>query len=163
MRPMFKLPNGDTLNKMKDFQINGVTWGSNVLVRPAEDLFASFGILTYIDDDNTPVPEGSIATAWESERVVDECYVQRIATAWETQTPCPRMTLTVAEFMQRFTSIEFQSYALSTDPEIAVLRVEVSTYTDIDLDSPRLSDGLDLLISKGIIAAERKVELMAQE
>ena len=74
--------------------------------------------------------------------------------------PTPRL-VSVQEFRSRFTDAELASIALSTDVQVRVLLLKLQTRSDVDLDDPQVSQGLDLLISKTLLATSRKAQILA--
>lgn len=83
---------------------------------------------------------------------------------WDgTQWLTIRRTLTPYEFNDRFTLLETAGIieASKTDSVVAALMKKLDSASEINLDLPIISDGLDLLISKGLLDATRKSEIMA--
>ena len=72
--------------------------------------------------------------------------------------PEPRTTLTRLEFMQRFTEAEQGAIWLSQDPEVAVARGRAQMARVIDLQD--CGPLLDMLVSKGLIAPEKKAQIL---
>ena len=63
----------------------------------------------------------------------------------------------VQAFMAAFTMPEKAQIALSTDPTIAALRLELTTWlSDVHSDDSRVVLGLDKLVELGILTTERK-------
>ena len=68
----------------------------------------------------------------------------------------------VQKFMAEFTMQEKASIALSADPTIAALRLELTTwFSQVLSNDPRVVAGLDKLVELGIISAQRKQEIIA--
>lgn len=63
-------------------------------------------------------------------------------------------------FRRRFTLAEKVEIKVSTDPVVKVLEEDLLATSNVDLDFQPLIEGLDYLISVGILAAERKAELL---
>jgi len=67
----------------------------------------------------------------------------------------------VQEFMGDFTLQEKGAIALSTDPTIAALRLELTTWLSmVHADDARVVAGLERLVELEIITAQRKSELL---
>lgn len=67
----------------------------------------------------------------------------------------------VQQFMGVFTMQEKAAIALSTDPTIAALRLELTTWlSEVHADDARVLAGLDRLVELEIITAQRKSELL---
>lgn len=63
----------------------------------------------------------------------------------------------VQAFMAEFTMPEKAQIALSMDPTVAALRLELTTWlSDVHSDDPRVVAGLDKLAELGILTTERK-------
>jgi hypothetical protein len=75
----------------------------------------------------------------------------------------PYIPLTPREFRNRFTDLELSMFATSTDAGVKLLLLKIATAgVDIDLrDSPSVSAGLDYLVSKNLLIASRKAEILA--
>jgi hypothetical protein len=72
-------------------------------------------------------------------------------------------TITPGEFRDRFTPAEqaaFAALAFGGDPNAQAILLKLSTSLEIDLDSPTVAAGLDYLVSKGVITAARKAEIL---
>lgn len=64
-------------------------------------------------------------------------------------------------FVAEFTLEEMAGIALSAHPVIAALRFMLSTWLSaVHADDPRVMQGLDALVSAGIISEERKAEIL---
>lgn len=64
-------------------------------------------------------------------------------------------------FRLRFTRDQRIAFATSTDPDVIDLREGFTAASTIGLDDQRTSDGLNLLIAKGIIRSGDKAALLA--
>jgi hypothetical protein len=74
--------------------------------------------------------------------------------------PTTKIWANVQEFMAVFTMAEKAAIALSVDPTIAALRLELSTWlSEVHADDVRVVLGLDKLVELGIIAQARKDEI----
>jgi hypothetical protein len=74
----------------------------------------------------------------------------------------PAAALSRFEFMNRFTMQELSAIESSgeTDPELRVWMRMVGMASFIELDHPRVTSGLEMLVQKGVITAGRKTELL---
>lgn len=76
--------------------------------------------------------------------------------------PPPPMWSNAQAFMAAFSMEEKAAVALSTDPTLAALRFELSTWlSTVHADDARVMAGLNKLVELGIISAERKTEILA--
>jgi hypothetical protein len=67
----------------------------------------------------------------------------------------------VQQFMAEFTMSEKAAVALSTDPTLAALRLELSTwFSTVHSNDPRVVMGLDKIVELGIISTDRKTEII---
>jgi hypothetical protein len=67
----------------------------------------------------------------------------------------------VQQFMAEFTMPEKAQIAMSTDPTIAALRFELTTWlSNVCADDARVIAGLNKLVELGIITEERKTEIL---
>jgi hypothetical protein len=72
----------------------------------------------------------------------------------------PKTWPNVQAFMAEFTMQEKAQIALSMDPTIAALRLELTTWlSEVHSDDPRVVMGLDKLVELGIISEQRKTEI----
>jgi hypothetical protein len=72
-------------------------------------------------------------------------------------------TITPGEFRDRFTAAEqaaFTTLAFGGDQNAQAIMLKLSTSLEVDLDSPTVAAGLDYLVSKGVISAARKAEIL---
>lgn len=66
----------------------------------------------------------------------------------------------VQSFMAEFTMQEKAQIALSMEPTIAALRLELTTWlSEVHVDDPRVVMGLSKLVELGIISDQRKIEI----
>jgi hypothetical protein len=64
--------------------------------------------------------------------------------------------------MAAFTMQEKAAIALSTDPTIAALRLELTTWlSSVPANSPAVLTGLDKLVELQILTPQRKTEILA--
>ena len=70
--------------------------------------------------------------------------------------------VTSAGFFARFTPTEYADVlAASVDNEIKALLDELTAAERVALDDQRVTDGLQLLVSRGLLGAERPAEITA--
>jgi hypothetical protein len=66
----------------------------------------------------------------------------------------------VQDFMAEFTMPEKAQIAISQDPTVAALRLELTTWlSEVHVDDPRVVIGLNKLVELGIISEQRKTEI----
>ena len=69
--------------------------------------------------------------------------------------------ITGAEFISRFTPPEYTNilFASETNETVAGLISELIASPNVHLDDPRLTQGLELLVSLGLLTQDRSVEI----
>lgn len=68
----------------------------------------------------------------------------------------------VQAFMGEFSMQQKAAIALSVDPTVAALRLELTTWlSEVRADDPRVQTGLDKLVELGIITETRKEQIVA--
>lgn len=68
----------------------------------------------------------------------------------------------VQEFMGDFTMPEKAQIALSMDPTVAALRLELTTWlSEVHADDPRVVAGINRVVELGIITPERKNTILS--
>lgn len=68
----------------------------------------------------------------------------------------------VQEFMAEFTMPEKGAIALSMDPTIAAMRLELTTWlSEVHADDPRVVAGINRIVELGIITPERKNTILS--
>lgn len=73
----------------------------------------------------------------------------------------PKVWMNAQQFMAAFTMQEKTAVALSSDPTLAALRLELSTWlSPVHADDARVTAGLNKLVELGILSAERKTEIL---
>jgi len=84
-----------------------------------------------------------------------------VTRGWQTNAlPTTKVWANVQEFMAVFTMAEKAAIALSADPTVAALRLELSTWlSEVHADDERVVLGLDKLVELGIIAQDRKDDI----
>lgn len=76
--------------------------------------------------------------------------------------PPPPQWENTQSFMAAFTMQEKAAIALSTDPTIAALRLELTTWlSSVPANSPAVLTGLDKLVELQILTPQRKTEILA--
>lgn len=83
-------------------------------------------------------------------------------TGW-AESQCQKQSKTwqnVQQFMAEFTMPEKAQIALSTDPTVAALRFELTTWlVGVYANDPRVISGLDKLVELGILTQSRRDEI----
>jgi hypothetical protein len=81
----------------------------------------------------------------------------------DAPSPYPETAMTRGGFRNRFTFSEKVAIkaAEASDPMLQVLADDQAQATFIDLADPDTAAGLDLLIYKGLLAPERKAQILA--
>lgn len=76
-------------------------------------------------------------------------------------TPVPS-TLSKLDFLKRLTFAERVAIetAAETDPEVRVAKQSLLAANEIRVDDPEMVAGIDLYVSKGLLAEERKDEIL---
>ncbi|WMD23028.1 hypothetical protein RAS12_11840 [Achromobacter seleniivolatilans] len=119
------------------------------------------------DDLNFPVGEGQVVIdgdvggigwAWDGEKLVAPMAPE----------PFPvqmRSVFSVREFRQRFTLDEQMAIraASGTDMQVGLVYDEFLSAQFIDIEDPAVATGIDLYISKDLLEASRRQELLARE
>jgi hypothetical protein len=73
----------------------------------------------------------------------------------------PKKWENVQAFMGEFTMQQKAAIALSVDPTVAALRLELTTwFSEVHADDPRVQAGLDKLVELGIITESRKEQIV---
>lgn len=81
---------------------------------------------------------------------------------WEPVPAPPPQWENTQSFMAAFTMQEKAAIALSTDPTIAALRLELTTWlSSVPANSPAVLTGLDKLVDLQILTPQRKTEILA--
>jgi hypothetical protein len=80
---------------------------------------------------------------------------------WQVET-LPKFWPSSQAFVAAFTDEEKAAIALSTNAQVAAMRLTLNTWHDtMHPDDPRVSGGLALLVSLGILTEQRKSEVIA--
>lgn len=91
----------------------------------------------------------------------DKPSLEELQTAWD-QLQQIKTWPNVQSFMVAFTMQEKAAIALSTDPTIAALRLELTTWlSSVPANSPAVLTGLDKLVELQILTPQRKTEILA--
>lgn len=69
--------------------------------------------------------------------------------------------LPILDFRARFTDAELAGIVASADASVKVLLLKLTTRVEVDLDDPQVIGGLGLLVSKGLLTAQRRDEILA--
>ena len=82
--------------------------------------------------------------------------IEELQQAWDLMQSV-KIWPNVQAFMTEFTMPEKGAIALSMDPTVASLRLELTTWlSDVHSDDSRVVAGLDKLVELGILTTERK-------
>jgi hypothetical protein len=66
-----------------------------------------------------------------------------------------------AKFLEEFTVVELAAIALSQNPTVASLRLLLTAWhTEVWSDDHRITSGMDILVSEGLITSERKNQIL---
>lgn len=111
--------------------------------------------------ENEP-PSYDAATQHEPS-FVDGAWVVIDKTAEEIAEESIKKWANAQSFMAEFTMEEKGAIALSTDPTIAALRLELSTwFSQVYSNDPRVVAGLDKLVEVEIITETRRTEIITK-
>lgn len=80
---------------------------------------------------------------------------------WKGDHPMIETGITVLEFRQLFTLSELVAIKTSTDPVIGVFVDDLSVAVRVHLDHPRVLEGMNYLVSQGLITESRKQEILS--
>lgn len=69
--------------------------------------------------------------------------------------------MTVQELRSRFTDAELASVVVSNDVAVKLMLLKLQTCYRLELDDPQISEGLDVLVSKGLLTAARRADIWA--
>ena len=114
---------------------------------------------------NTRVIDGLIFAA-NSAKLSPEAYAEWLLTkdGYRFADANSYGIVTSAGFFARFTPTEYADVlAASVDNEIKALLDELTAAERVVLDDQRVTDGLQLLVSRGLLGAERPAEITAYE
>lgn len=119
-------------------------------------------ILTVTQDSQPSIAEGESLTATEN----IDLESLTVTRGWQINSaPSPidyKVWFNVQQFMAEFTMEEMAVIALSTDPTIAALRLQLTTwFSTIESNDIRVVTGLNKLVELGILSEERKNEIIA--
>lgn len=110
------------------------------------------------DFEDLPQPsEEEIAAKWSDPKVQ--------AAFEEANKPAPRTVFSVREFRARFTQdeqIAIRSASL-TDMKVGIVYDDFQSAQFIDVHDPAVAQGIDLYVTKGLLAPGRKAELLKPE
>lgn len=131
-------------------RINGID--RYVVVVPEESLFQDF-------NPNTQMPFASESEAIDFE---NKFRAAKPKPGAPVPPPTPRV-LTKWEFSQRFTFAERVAIttAAKTDAEVEVIMNDMSIAQEIHLDDKSVEESLALLVSKGLLKADRVTSIKA--
>ena len=109
-----------------------------------------------------PEPEFDAATHWIQGTETIDVLAKTVTRGWQINAlPDFKVWGNVQEFMAEFTMPEKAAIALSTDPTVAALRLELSTWlSEVHSNDPRVIAGLDKLVELEIITETRRTEII---
>jgi hypothetical protein len=111
-----------------------------------------------------PQPTFNPATHYISSTETIDVPAKTVTRGWQIHDiPAPEYKIwpSAQYFMGEFTLQERSYIALSTNPTIATLRLELSTWlSEIHANNPRVVAGLDKLYELGILSPARRAEIL---
>lgn len=123
---------------------------------PLEDGVTAIPLVKLPEPEVTPTEIAEPILVWFDDRV-ERQWTVRARTAEELV----KIWANAQAFMAEFTMEEKGGIALSTDPTIAALRLELSTwFSEVHSNDPRVIAGLDKLVELDIITEARKEEII---
>jgi len=110
-----------------------------------------------------PEPEFNPATHWIEGTETIDLAAKTVSRGWKINAlPDFKIWGNVQDFMTEFSMPEKAAIALSIDPTIAALRLELSTWlSEVHANDPRVMAGLDKLVELEIITESRRTEIIA--
>lgn len=115
-------------------------------------------------EDDPTVIENLLRKGWQAAPPKPDPNATWDGSDWIPSPPAPDYKIwpNVQAFMAEFTMEEKAVVAVSTDPVIAALRLELTTWmSDVHGDDPRVGMGLNRLVELGILSSSRKSEILA--
>lgn len=115
-------------------------------------------------EDDSTVIENLLRKGWQEAPPKPDPNATWDGSAWIPSPPAPDYKIwpNVQAFMAEFTMEEKAVVAVSTDPVIAALRLELTTWmSDVHGNDPRVSMGLNRLVELGVLSSSRKTEILA--
>ncbi len=110
-----------------------------------------------------PQPTFDSATQYTTPTETIDVPSKTVTRGWQIHDiPVPdfKIWANAQEFVAEFTNEEKAGIALSTDPTVAALRFELSTwFSEVHSNDPRVVSGLDKLVELGIITEVRRTEI----
>lgn len=123
---------------------------------PVVGLSAEYEVFDVIQE---PQPSHDPATHTCTATEAIDAQSKTVTRGWtvEEMPPRPKVWMNAQEFMAAFTMEEKASVALSSDPIIAALRLELSTWlSTVHVDDERVQLGLNRLVELEILTNDRK-------
>lgn len=122
---------------------------------PLEDGVTAVPLIKIAEPETTSSEIAEPILVWFEDRV-ERQWTVRARTAEELV----KIWANAQAFMAEFTMTEKAGIALSTDPTIAALRLELSTwFSEVHSNDPRVIAGLDKLVELSILTETRKDEI----
>jgi hypothetical protein len=112
-----------------------------------------------------PEPEYDAATHWIVGTETIDVPAKTVTRGWQINAlPDFKVWSNVQEFMTEFSMPEKAAMALSIDPTIAALRLELSTWlSEVHSNDARVVAGLDKLVELEIITETRRTEITTND
>jgi hypothetical protein len=128
--------------------------------QPVVGLDPVFDVVDLIQE---PEPEFDAATQWIEATEIINVSAKTVTRSWQVNAlPDFKIWSNVQEFMADFSMPEKAAIALSIDPTIAALRLELSTWlSEVHATDPRVVAGLEKLVELEIITEIRRAEIIA--
>ena len=124
---------------------------------PLEDGVTAVPLIKIAEPETTSLEIAEPNLVWFNDRV-ERQWTVRARTAEESV----KKWSNAQAFMAEFTMTEKGGIALSTDPTIAALRLELSTwFSEVHSNDPRVIAGLDKLVELEIITETRRTEIIS--
>jgi hypothetical protein len=128
---------------------------------PVVGLAAEYEVFEVIQEPK-PSFDAETHTCTATETI--DAQAKTVTRGWTVQArpPQPKVWMNAQAFMSAFTMEEKAAVALSSDPTLAALRLELSTWlSTVHADDARVLAGLNKLVELGIFSESRKTEILA--
>lgn len=115
-------------------------------------------------EDDPAIIENLLRKGWQVAPPKPDANATWDGSTWIPSPPAPDYKIwpNVQAFMAEFTMEEKAAIAVSTDPVIAALRLELTTWmSDVHGNDPRVGMGLNRLVELGVLSSSRKTEILA--
>lgn len=127
---------------------------------PVVGLDAEYEIFDVVQEDQ---PVFDPATQWVEGTESIDTGLKTVTRGWQVHSlPDFKTWANVQLFMAEFTMEEKAMIALSTDPTLAALRLELSTWlSEVYANDPRVVTGINKLVELSIVSQVRADEILA--